>query len=205
MPPDTETDTLPEPVLVDGIAVYSDSPLVNIDDPILHPRNARQGDVGAIADSIQKNGLFGAIVVQRSSGLVVKGNHTLKACRTLGMKQIPALVADIDDATARRFLIADNRTADLAAYDELLLADTLREIAAENEGTLNESGVGYDDDDLDEMLKRLAAGTGPLDVSPQLSGKLEHRLVILCRNEAHQAELLARFTDEGLEVKAVLS
>lgn len=203
MPPDA--DTLPEPVLVDGITVYSDSPLVDIDVPILHPRNARQGDVGAIADSITKNGLFGAIVVQRSSGLVVKGNHTLKACRTLGMKQIPALVADINDETAHRFLVADNRTADLAAYDELLLADQLREIAAENEGTLNESGTGYDDDDLDEMLKRLAHSMEPLDPTPKLGAKLEHRLVILCVSEGQQAELLERFTAEGLEVKAVLS
>jgi len=115
-----------------------------------HPRNPRQGDVGAIHESIQENGFYGALVVQRSTGHVLVGNHRLRAAVQAGAESVPAMFVDVDDATALRILLADNRTNDLASYDEAELAALLQGIMADA-GTL--AGTGYDGDALDELLK----------------------------------------------------
>jgi len=59
----------------------------------VHPQNANQGDFGAIQESVQENGFFGALTVQRSTGRILAGNHryevakkkrALKPCRLSG-------------------------------------------------------------------------------------------------------------------------
>ena len=41
----------------------------------LYPGNARKGDVDKIAKSIEINGMYQAVVVQRSTGFIIVGNH----------------------------------------------------------------------------------------------------------------------------------
>lgn len=125
---------------------------VALDELTPHPLNPRQGDVGAIHTSIEANGFYGALVTQKSSGFVIAGNHRLAAARAAGAVKLPVLELDVDDATALRILLADNRTNDLATYDGQQLADVLSAMAAEDDGLV---GTGYDGDDLDVLLKDL--------------------------------------------------
>jgi hypothetical protein len=118
-----------------------------------HPRNVRQGDIGAISESLKDNGQYRPIVVQSSTGHVLAGNHTLKAAKALGWKEIAATFVDCDDERALRILLADNRTNDLATYDDNALADLLKELASTEQGL---SGTLYDGDDLDRLLQDLA-------------------------------------------------
>ncbi len=113
-----------------------------------HPDNPRQGDIGAIATSIQHNGWYGTVVAQKSTGHVLAGNHRLQAARQLGMTEVPVYWIDVDDTTARRILLADNRTNDLATYDDDILATLLADLAS----TDDLLGTGYDGDDLDDLL-----------------------------------------------------
>lgn len=113
-----------------------------------HPDNPRQGDDQAVASSVEANGFFGAIMVQRSTGYVIAGNTRLRVARAQGAKKVPAFWLDVDDDTARRILLADNRVGDLAHYDEAALLDLLQ-----NMGTLD--GTGYTDADLDDLLATL--------------------------------------------------
>lgn len=126
---------------------------VPIDEIKNHPRNVRQGDVGAIAESLKEHGQYRPIVVQRSTGYVLAGNHTLKAAKALGWKTVAVTYVDCDDQRALRILIADNRTNDLASYDDAGLADLLKELAQSEEGL---AGTIYDGDALDQLLTDLA-------------------------------------------------
>lgn len=90
-----------------------------------HPRNPRRGDVEAVMASITANGWHGAIVVQRSTGYVVAGNTRLRAARALGFDRLPVVWRDVDDATAERMLVADNRATDLGYFDADALAELL--------------------------------------------------------------------------------
>jgi hypothetical protein len=125
-----------------------------------HPRNPRRGDVDRIAESMDVNGVFGALVVQRSTCHVLAGNHRLKAARKLGIETLPVTWVDVDDATAHRILLADNRTSDLGSYDDTQLAELLQ--ALDNDGGL--LGTGYDGDDLAELLAGLEP---PEDLPPR--------------------------------------
>ena len=123
--------------------------LVNLADLKPHPRNPRQGDVGAIHESIEANGFYGTIIAQRSSGHILAGNHRYQAALQQNAEQVPVTWVDVDDDHALRILLADNRTNDLASYDQEELAAILEEIM---QATHTLDGTGYDGDDLDELL-----------------------------------------------------
>lgn len=118
-----------------------------------HPDNARQGDTARIATSLTANGQYRPLVVQRSTGFILAGNHTHAAAQTLGWPEIAVQYVDVDEAAARRILLADNKTSDEATYDDDLLAALLSEVADDPTGT------GYDDDEITTLLDVLDAPT----------------------------------------------
>ena len=143
-----------------------DYELVAVDALSLHPDNPRQGDVGAIHESIAANGFYGALVVQRSTGHVLVGNHRLQAAAHAGVAELPVVWVDVDDDRARRILLADNRSGDLASYDEGRLADLLSELAAGEDGL---AGTAWDGEDLDRLL----ADARPPEGFPEVDENLE--------------------------------
>lgn len=125
---------------------------VTIDDVRPHPKNVRQGDIGAISESLKAHGQYRAIVAQRSSGHIVAGNHTWKAAKALGWKEIAVHWLDCDDETAVRVMLADNRANDLATYDDTALAELLKEL---NSTEVALSGTLFDGDTLDDLVAEL--------------------------------------------------
>jgi hypothetical protein len=115
------------------------------------PGNPRQGDVGAIVESLRRFGQLKPIVVQDSSGYVVAGNHVLAAAHALGWSAIAVVRSPLSDADARAFLVADNRLSELGTYDEVALTELLRELAVSGDLV----ATGYDGDDVDAMIRRL--------------------------------------------------
>ena len=95
-----------------------------------HPLNPRRGDVEAIQESIEVNGFFGAVIAQTPRGRkkrhrIIAGEHRWRAAKEQGMTDVPVLALDVDDATAIRMMVADNRTSDQAGYALRELADVL--------------------------------------------------------------------------------
>lgn len=108
-----------------------DTMTVPISSLTLDPTNARKhSDVNlrAIANSLRRFGQRKPIVVQGST--VLAGNGTLEAARSLGWMEITIVkVPDEWDAqTAKAFAIADNRSAELAEWDEATLGVQLMEL-----------------------------------------------------------------------------
>ena len=165
-----------------------------------HPSNPRQGDVGAIIQSIEANGWYGTLVAQISTGHVLAGNHRLQAAIHCGLDRVPVHWVDVDDDTAHRILLADNRTTDLATYDEHALADLLVEMGK----TGNLDGTGYDGDDLDDLLAELDQEWRPdLDTTP-VDLQAEYQLVIVCSTEQAQRQALDDLQAQGYTVRASL-
>jgi len=129
---------------------------VPIKDLQTHPRNVRQGDVGAISQSLEQHGQYRPIVVQRSTGRILAGNHTYKAAKALGWKDVAATYVDCDDDQAMRILLMDNRANDLATYDDSALVEMLKELLATD---LQLEGTGFSPDDLDDLLQVLDTPT----------------------------------------------
>jgi DNA modification methylase len=125
---------------------------VDLSDLKPHPENVRQGDVGAITESLKHHGQYRPIVVQKSTGHILAGNHTFKAAKALKWKQIAATYVDCDDEQALRILLMDNRANDLASYDDNALAEMLKALMATDQKL---DGTGFDPSDLDELLGQL--------------------------------------------------
>ena len=88
-------------------------------------RNARNGDVGIISESLKRNGQYKPILVQKSTGKIIAGNHTWRAARALKWEKIAVQFLDVTDDQAERIVLVDNRTSDLATYDYDILKDQL--------------------------------------------------------------------------------
>ncbi|WP_327302964.1 ParB/RepB/Spo0J family partition protein [Streptomyces sp. NBC_01298] len=113
-------------------------------------RNPRSGDLDAIGESLSTHGQYKPIVVNRGTHTgrpneILAGNHTAKAARKLGWDDIAVTWLDVDEATAAKIVIVDNRTSDLAGYDTALLADILTDLP-------DLEGTGYDQEQLDDLL-----------------------------------------------------
>lgn len=172
-----------------------------------HPRNPRRGDLTAIRASLDTHGWFGAVLAQRSTGWILAGNHRFLAAQQQGLQTIPVLWIDLDDESALRILLADNRTSDRAGYDDDALANLLNELL-EQTGTL--VGTGFDSEELDSLLERLAnpaeSAGEPLESADQSRELVErHAVLVSCESEERQLELLKRFTEEGLNCRALVA
>lgn len=135
------------------VVVQEYDEFVPVGDLAEHPDNPRRGQDDAVAESIEENDFFGAILVQKSTKLIVAGNTRFRAMRDAGAVTIPGFWVDCDDVEAKRILLADNRVGDLAFYQDDQLLALLQEIAEES-GSIK--GTGYDDYAMDLLALGLA-------------------------------------------------
>lgn len=173
--------------------------IVPVDSLTTHPANPRRGDVGAIGESIEANGFYGAVIVQKSTGYVLAGNHRLLAAVEAGADSLPVIQVDVDEATATRILLADNRTNDLATYDQDALAGLLKSLA--EDGGL--AGSGYNDDDVDALLRGLSVNEDDLwaqaaEALPEGEPDYVQMSFVLHRDQAESVRAaLNRALDDG--------
>jgi DNA methylase/ParB-like nuclease family protein len=126
--------------------------LVPLDSLEPWPDNPRRGDVEAIRHSLERFGQLKPIVTQGSR--IVAGHHIVLAALECGWTHVAALDGQFaDDETARAFLLADNRTAELGTIDEEALAVQLAALRSFD-------GTGYTDDDRATLERRLLALRG---------------------------------------------
>jgi len=94
-----------------------------------NPRLHSKKQIRQIANSIAAFGFNVPILVDRSDK-VISGHARLLACRELGWTEVPTLCLDhLTPAQARAFAIADNRLAEIATWDDRLLAQQLQQLS----------------------------------------------------------------------------
>src|SRR5216683_390649 len=106
------------------LAIRCDALNLDPDNARLHPEQ----NIAAIVKSLEEFGQDQPLVVQRQGMIVRKGNGRLLAARRLGWEWIAGLVVDENNVAAAARAIADNRTAELATWDEEKLAQILQSI-----------------------------------------------------------------------------
>lgn len=120
-----------------------------------HPDNANNGDVDAISESILRNGYVMPIVAEKDTGRIVAGNHRYFALLGLGATQAPIIWVDMDDTGGKKYMLADNRTGQLAVTDNAQLLTLLDGIVEAEGGDMAALiGTGYSENYVD-MLREL--------------------------------------------------
>lgn len=101
-----------------------------LDELTPYENNPRFNDdaVDAVAASIREFG-FKVPLVLDGDGTIIAGHTRWKAAKKLGLDTVPCVVADdLTPEQVRAFRLADNKTAELAEWDEEALAKELSEI-----------------------------------------------------------------------------
>ncbi|CAB1367215.1 Methyltransferase [Denitratisoma oestradiolicum] len=134
-------------------------------------RNARthsEAQIAQIAASIAEFG-FTAPILAGSDGVIVAGHGRLAAARKLGLASVPVVVLEHLTPTQRRALvIADNKIAENAGWDEELLRLELAEL---QEADFDLALTGFDADELLEIMageETTTEGNTDEDAAPEV-------------------------------------
>ncbi|CDH46959.1 site-specific DNA-methyltransferase [Candidatus Contendibacter odensensis] len=173
-------------------------------------RNAKthsDSQIAKIAGSIREFGFNAPVLVDATDGIIA-GHGRVLAARKLGMETVPCVrLPHLSETQKRAYIIADNRLAELAEWDNDLLAVELEDLKIEG---FDLELTGWDGEELDALLEELqeevpdnADDSGSeMDLADELqekwqtaTGQLwrigEHRLYCAdCTNPENVARLL---------------
>ena len=124
----------------------------SIEKLIPYARNSRthsDQQVAQIAASIKEWGFTSAILIDPQGGIIA-GHGGLRAARKRGMKEVPVMIADgWTDAQKRAFVIADNKLAMNAGWDDELLALELGELGDQG---FDLGLIGFSDEEIAALM-----------------------------------------------------
>lgn len=132
-----------------------------------HPDNPNNGDTDAIQASLLHNGQYRPIVA-RVDGTILAGHHVYEAAMGLEWTHLDVTFVDVDDVTASRIMVADNRIAELGAGVDLGLLMPLLEALADTDDGLD--GTGYAPEDMDNIATLLDHGVWTPDDDTTAAG-----------------------------------
>jgi len=172
-----------------------------------YPGNPRVNDaaVDKAAASISEFKWRQPIVVD-SDRVIIAGHTRLKAALKLGLATVPVHVADgLSPAQVKAYRIADNKTGELAEWDDELLSVEMGDLQAFD---FDLELTGFSMEEIEELLcveEGIVGGAGETGVAEtnQLE-EFEYQIVIACDGEAHQGELLEELDERGLKCRPLI-
>ena len=124
-----------------------------VDRLIPYARNARthsEEQIEQIACSIREFGFTNPILVDTDAGILA-GHARLLAARRVGLSEVPVILLDhLTETQKRAYILADNKLALNAGWDDELLAKELAALAADG---LDRSLTGFSDEELAALLQ----------------------------------------------------
>jgi hypothetical protein len=124
---------------------------IKVSDLSLDPSNVRKHsrrNLDAIKASLRKFGQQKPIVID-AKGIVLAGNGTLTAAQELGWTEIEVTRTELIGVEATAFAIADNRTAELAEWEEDKLGEILQSL---QDTGFDLTAIGYSKSDFDSLV-----------------------------------------------------
>src|SRR5690554_1079775 len=101
-----------------------------VDELIEYDNNPRLNDeaVDVVAKSIKEFGFKVPVIIDENN-IIVAGHTRVKACKRLGIKEVPCIIADdLTDDQLKAFRLADNKTHEFALWDDEKLSKELEAI-----------------------------------------------------------------------------
>ena len=171
-----------------------------------YARNARKHSaqqIDSLAASIGRFG-FNVPVCVDANGGIVAGHGRVLAAKRLGMQTLPVVLVDhLSEKDKRAFIIADNKIADMADWDTVILADEMTDLAA--------LGVDFDDFFSQKELEKLLPDLPSLDATEpttqpkavQDTTEQQYAVMVLCPSEAEQEAAFNELAAAGWHCKVV--
>ena len=146
--------------------------LVSIDKLIPYINNARThsaDQINKLRSSLRAFGFINPVIVDRELN-VIAGHGRIAAAKEEGIKEVPCVYVDyLNDAQKKAYILADNRMAMDAGWDEELLRVEIEALKGED---FDVSLTGFDEAELADLFKD-GNDTGAEDDDYDLSAALE--------------------------------
>jgi len=128
--------------------------------------NPRKNDesVEAIVKSIEAFGFTNPILVRKADNVIIAGHTRLKALQQLGKKQAPVIFLDLDETDSRVYAIFDNKSVELAEWDNLKLADLFTEF---DQLDADLDLTGFTTEEIDDIVVGPTVGLTDDDAVPE--------------------------------------
>ena len=124
-----------------------------------NPRTHSSRQIRQIADSIQVFGFTNPILVD-SDGLVIAGHGRLEAARVLGINRVPTIrLENMTAAQKRAYILADNKLAENAGWDQELLAIELQYLS-DLDLDFDVTVTGFETAEIDLVLQGAGSAIG---------------------------------------------
>ncbi len=171
----------------------------------VNPRTHSDKQIDQLVASIETFGFTNPILID-ATGTIIAGHGRLRAAKQMGMETVPTILLNyLSEAQIRALVIADNKLAELAGWDEDLLAlelQCLTEMGTDLDLDFDIGVIGFDEAELARLLQKETDGaTGDDDLPSEVEQRCEpgdlwqlgnHRL--LC-GDATSADDVARLLD----------
>ena len=187
-------------------------------------RNPRRNDdaVDGVARSIIAFGWGAPLVVRAEDRRIIAGHTRAKAAarlaalwrrqnarergdwhpdaiRTKDSGEVPVRwKAGLSEQQADALAVADNKLGEAAGWETDLLAQVLSDVA--DAGLV--ADLGFSDGELDKLLGDAAIVDGASDTSVSA---LTYQVMVRCRDEPHQGEVMAQLEATGLDCRPLIT
>jgi DNA modification methylase len=133
-----------------------------------NPREHSDKQIKQLAKSIKSFGFVSPILID-TNGRIVAGHGRLQAAKLLGLKQVPTIgIRHLSESQIRALIIADNRLAEQASWNEQLLGEQLK-VLSELELDFELEATGFEVAEIDLLIEGLSPAHGSqLDEADQL-------------------------------------
>lgn len=146
---------------------------IKLSELVPDPLNTRKHDkrnIATIKESLQKFGQYRPFVVQRQGMIIRVGNGMYQAMRELGWSEGYVEIKELSDADATALSILDNRSSELADWDDKILAEILKDMPDDMRDF-----VGFDESEINKLLRDNDLAAEVQDAEPrwhELTGKI---------------------------------
>jgi len=149
-----------------SIKTYGDRIMMTpVDDLRPYPRNARthsKKQINQIAASIERFGFTNPVLID-DDDMIIAGHGRVMAAKKLRLSEVPCLrIGSMSEAETRAYILADNKIAQNAGWDEDLLADELQFILSDVD-EIDVSLTGFAVSEIDMIIDTAETGPMPTD------------------------------------------
>lgn len=127
-------------------------PLASLKPRTNNPRTHTKKQIRQIADSLKQFGWTNPVLIDDEDGIIA-GHGRVEAARSLGMETVPTIrLSNMSEAEKRAYVIADNRLAELAGWDEELLKIEFQYLIEDEERDFDIEFTGFEMGDIDRIF-----------------------------------------------------
>ena len=177
---------------IEDLKPYENNPRVN-DDAVQY-----------VANSIKEFGFKVPMVIDKNN-VIVTGHTRYKAALELGLKEVPCVIADdLTDEQIKAFRIADNKTNDMASWNDDLLGLEMKDLLGEFDMT----DYGFGDFEISMLTEDMEPEDYDGDLIKEYSNNSDNflinkRVIITYKTEEQEKWLKELLKEDNEELKVV--